>query len=329
MVSRGTEVADCGEIVKRWRATGAVPNGFTFPDYTLFTVTVSRDGVGPALALLRGMLLHPAFSTSELAHERRVVAAELATVEQDPFVQSYRLANQALFGDHPYSLPAYGFPRVLEEVSASTLYARFDEEYSPGRLTIAIVGPFAEETVRPLIEETFGPYRPGKTTGADLPELPVLPGGLPVVAQSPAPLAQLVVGFRGPAAASRDWLPFVVMAHVLGGGESGRIRERLVFQEGIAKNVSLVVGRRGGWRSSGCSSRLGTFPGASARSAGSSAGCPSDRSMRRQWSARSTDCDSISPVAPRIPSPWPASWWPGTCSGPGRFLWRSARSWRV
>ena len=246
MLFRGTELSGYEDVARRWRELGAQPSGSTYPDYTLFKASVPKDGVGRALELLREMLLHPGFSVSDLARERKVVIAELATLEQDPLLQAYRFATQALYGEHNYGLPGFGYPRVLEEISATTLYSRFDSEYTPGRITLALVGPVTEDAVRRALEETFGTYRLGKTAAPEVGELPPIEPGPPLVGTSPAPLAQLVFAFRGPPSGSKDWLPFVVMARILCGGEGSRLRERLVHQDGIAKNVSLVAEPRVG-----------------------------------------------------------------------------------
>ncbi len=241
MLTRGTELSSYGELVGRWRALGAEPHGLTFPDYTFFSVSVSPDALARALELLRETILHPAFSASDVATEREALIAELGPYEHDPFVQAYRLAAAAVYGQHNYALPAYGYPRVLRELSTSTLFSRFDEEYSPGRLTITVVGPITVDVLEAVLEETFGHYRPGKTAAPDLEELPPLEVGGRLVEKSPARRAQLIFAFRGPPSGGKDWLPFVVMARVLSGGEGSRLWERLVYQDGIAKNVQLLV----------------------------------------------------------------------------------------
>jgi len=241
MTVRGTELSSTDQIARKWRSLGAAPNGCTYPDFTLFSVSVPPDAVNSALELLRELLLHPVFSASELARERDVVIAELATAAKDPFLQAYRLAVQTLYGEDNYGLPVFGYPRVLKELSANTLYARFDEEYTPGRLSLAVVGPISPELLASTVEETFGSYDPGKRSAPEAGDLRPSASPERAVEKSPARSAQLVFAFPGPPSGSKDWLAFVVMAEILCGGEGTRLWERLVYQDGVARSVRLLV----------------------------------------------------------------------------------------
>ncbi len=243
---RGTEFSTGDELISRWRELGGRLNGNTFSDYTMFRISVRREGVYTALELLREMLFHPVFAQVDVQREGDIVCAELATRDKDPLLVLYQLANQAVYGDHNYGLPSFGFPRTIREMTSATLYARLDAEYTPGRLTLAIVGPVNESEVRFFLRETYGSYAPGTTTQPALAALPPLAPNTRRVLAWTSPEAQLAFSFRGPPSADADWLPFEAMAHVLCGGERSMLREQLIHQSAIAKRLELIVEPRVG-----------------------------------------------------------------------------------
>ncbi|OQC20238.1 MAG: Protease 3 precursor [Planctomycetes bacterium ADurb.Bin069] len=243
---RGTEFSSGEELISKWRELGGRFNGNTFPDYTVFKISVRREGVYRALELLREMLFHPVFAQIDVQREADVVCAELATRDRDPLLVLYQIANQAAYGDHNYGLPSFGFPRTIRELTSAALYARLDAEYTPGRLTLAIVGPVNESEVHFFLRETYGSYAPGTTTQPALAALPPLAPSTRRVLAWTSPEAQLAFSFRGPPSADADWLPFEAMAFVLCGGERSILREQLIHQTGIAKRLELIVEPRVG-----------------------------------------------------------------------------------
>jgi len=237
-----TELSSAREIQARWRKLGSAPAGQTAPDWTLFTATARPEDLIEALELLREMLFHPAFSKAGLAREQEVLAAELLTRSRDPLLRGYHLAVQTLYGEDNYGLPQEGYVGTVREFSAESLITRYDTQYRPDRFALAIAGAFDPALVTEFLTETFGLYTAAGPPPEGLPPLPpaVSRSDL-VVEQAPAPSAQLVAAFRGPPASDRDWLPFSVAAHMLAGGLGSVLRNRLVYQEGVAQRVELLV----------------------------------------------------------------------------------------
>lgn len=242
LLFRGTELSDENALLARWRRLGGDFNGRTYPDYTLFTVRFNEQGLYAALELLREMLLHPVFPHDALARERKVLCAEMRARKNRPFQMLHNLTMQALYGDHNYSLPLGGDPLVIEAVSADALYARYDSEYTPGRLTLAIVGPIKDkEKLAAFLRETFGSYQAQTTMPPAGRPVPVPKRGTRKIATTTGRRAHVCFGFSGPPAMDKDWLPFVVMARALCGGERSVLQNRLIFQDGIATRVDLDI----------------------------------------------------------------------------------------
>ncbi len=242
LIYRGSEFSSEDVLHNRWRILGGRRNGWTYPDYTLFSVYTGEKDLYQTLEMFREMLFHPVFSPVDLDRSRDILCHELDTRALQPDLEIYSLATEFLYGEHNYGLPTAGSKRVINQVSSGLLYERFDDEYSPARFTMAVAGTMENlEKLEDILQETFGTYRPGTVSPVELDPVSLLEKSTRKVAISRSRSAQLCFSFVGPPSNDKDWLPFVVMAHVLCGGDNSLLQKRLVYQDGIATRVDLTV----------------------------------------------------------------------------------------
>lgn len=156
------------------------------------------------------------------------------------------LLRGAAFPGHPYGRNLPDHLAGVEAIRRADLrdYAR--RACSPDRLTIVLVGGVGMDAAFPLLSRTLGAL-PAPEARED-PILPALPSDLGdrqiQAALGTAP--RLLVGWRIPPRNHPDHLALALAARLLGGGQTGRLAERLVRQKDLAQRVEVGLDRPGG-----------------------------------------------------------------------------------
>jgi len=111
--------------------------------------------------------------------------------------------------------------------------------YTPENMSLVVVGPVEVETVRPLVERTFGQRpRTNYTRPSASPPAPITDIVRRTVPR-PEQQAHLVLGWPAPRLADRDSLAVDLVATLLAGSESARLARTLRDSERIVSRVSM------------------------------------------------------------------------------------------
>jgi len=215
-------------------------NGSTEWDRTNYFETMPADRLELALWLesdRMGFLLDTV-DQKKLDTQREVVRNEKRqSIENVPYGRAEERLVELLYPQpNPYFGYVIGSHEDLQAASLEDVKDFFRTYYAPNNASLAIVGDFKPEAVKPLVEKYFGPIVRG-------------PSKPPVTAQ-PQPrtqearetlhdqvqLAKVLVGFVGPAPLEDPAMS--VLMRVLGAGKSSRLYHDLVYQQKIAQDVS-------------------------------------------------------------------------------------------
>ena len=215
-------------------------NGSTEWDRTNYFETMPADRLELALWLesdRMGFLLDTV-DQKKLDLQREVVRNEKRqSIENVPYGRAEERLVELLYpSPSPYFGYVIGSHADLMAASLEDVKEFFRTYYAPNNASIAIVGDFKPENVKPLVEKYFGPIVRG-------PQKP------PVTAQ-PVPrtqearetlhdqvqLAKVLVGFVGPSPLQDPAMG--VLMRILGAGKSSRLYHDLVYEKKIAQDVS-------------------------------------------------------------------------------------------
>ena len=186
-------------------------------------------------------------SEEEFEKEIEVVKEERRLrTEDNPVAYLYETALATAFQTAPYRHPVIGWMADLDALRIDDLKVWYDRWYAPNNATLVVVGDVEHAVVRRLVQEHFGPIKPGVMSA---------PGGLPEVTQQglkrisvkrPAELPHLLMAYKTPvlssaAAAPASWEPYAleVLAGVLDGGNSARLETRLIRAQEVAASISV------------------------------------------------------------------------------------------
>ncbi len=230
-----------GQPIKVLETAGATQNnGTTGFDRTNYFETLPADRLefGLWFESDRMAFLLDTLTARNLANQRDVVRNERRQGENKP----YKLVQEELFrqlfpSGHPYHGSIIGSHADIESVCLKDVHEFCKQYYVPNNATLALVGDFDSANAKRLIEKYFGPIPAGEPVPKlDVRTRPIRsPRRLTVTDMVELPRvykAWLTAPIFHPDNAQAE-----ILAHVLGGGRSSRLYQKLVYEKQIAQDV--------------------------------------------------------------------------------------------
>jgi predicted Zn-dependent peptidase len=234
-------ITDENALARLYQSAGAVGlNATTNKDLTSYFVSLPKNRLQLWMTVEAQRLAAPVLR--DFYTERAVVQEErLRRIETNPDGAMYEELMQLAFVSSPYRWPTVGYPGDLKALTMAGARAFFDAHYVASNAVGCVVGDVRVDEVKALLEKTF----------ALLPTKPRPPE--PVFSEPPARAQRrsavsfdakprLLFGFRKPPPPARDDAIFDVLDVLLGGGNTGRLKQRLVFKDRLAQAVTTFSG---------------------------------------------------------------------------------------
>lgn len=239
MMFKGTEAFAKGQIDLQTSKMGGSNNAFTDNDGTAYYFTLAADRWEKALEIeasrMRDCLLDP----QEFASEKNVVLEELAMGEDDPWRPLYQATESLLYQVHPYHHPVIGWREDLERLSAHQMRDYYRRNYGPNRAFLVVVGAIDKARTAQRIRELFGPLPRATEREAPIQE-PTQMGERRATLRTPHSVTRLCMGFRTCRMGDRDDYALDVLAHDLGNSKNSRLYRRLVREDELVTEVSVM-----------------------------------------------------------------------------------------
>ncbi len=189
-------------------------------------------------------LLRPAFR--DFYKERDAQVADYRQqVETNPQGKLFGEFLATAFKVHPYRNPTGGWPGDIENLRRTAAKEYFDRYYSPGNITISIVGDVNPAEVKRMAERYFGPMT------AKAPALPphaVEPpqeGPRMVVLESTG-ASVVAVGYKRPDQYDKDDVVFDVIQFLLSNGTTGLLYRDMVMEKHLSVQARVAATFPGG-----------------------------------------------------------------------------------
>lgn len=196
---------------------------------------MSRDG-DKMLPLLRDVLLHPDFDAAEFAKLKERAIAGIEQDKQNPRDVIGRYFSWQLFGSHPYGNPVSGTQASLKKLTREEIHAFHRRFYQPGNTALCVVGDFDADSMKSTLRQLFGDWTP-----QDLPVVSPLKNSLPkpvasrvlLVNKPDAQETTFIIGGKGIARSSPDYIGLKVVNTVLGGRFTSWLNDELRVNSGL------------------------------------------------------------------------------------------------
>jgi predicted Zn-dependent peptidase len=245
MLFSGSEHVGNNEHFRHVQSVGGVLNGTTFFDRTNYFETLPSNFLALGLWLesdRMGFFL-PALTQEKLNIQREVVKEERRQrYDNVPYGTAFeRLLHLAFNPEYPYHWPTIGSMEDLEAASLDDIREFFDTWYRPDNCTLTIVGDFAPEEARRLVQQYFG----GIQSGGSFPQFSAQrqPAGREVreTFASPVNLPRIYRLYHLPKMGDADWIHADLLTTVLAADKASRLDRVLVHEKQIAQDVATYV----------------------------------------------------------------------------------------
>ena len=237
MAFKGGGTRDARQLVEAIEAVGGYMNAATSYERTSYYARALGRDAAFALDLIADVILAPHWEDSELEKEKNVVAQERGEALDQPDDRVFELHQSAAFPDQALGRPVLGTEETLANTHVATLEAFRAAHYAPSRTVIAVAGQFDRAAMIELVERRFG--------------------GVPVVADIPAALAQaksgalveerkleqlhLALSWPGQASGSEALYPARLLAEIYGGGMASRLFQDVREARGLVYQIDAYL----------------------------------------------------------------------------------------
>ena len=234
LVFKGTATRSAEDIAKAIDSVGGHMDAFTAKEHTCFYVGVLDEHLTLAVDLLTDILMHPRFGADDLEKEKSVVHQEIKMVEDTPDDLVHDLFAERVWRDHPLGRPILGEWDRVRAFDRRTILDHFQEEYVPGRITIAMAGHLEHEQALDLFGTKFGDW--GRPAARHTLAAPMLHPGVHAVSK-PLEQVHLVLGFPGLPDGSEERYALSLLNDVMGGSMSSRLFQEVRERQGLVYSV--------------------------------------------------------------------------------------------
>ncbi len=239
ILPKGTEKMDHDELAARIEDMAGDIEGFNGRNTFGLRADFLARYADEALALVRDIILTPAFAPDEVEKLKPELLSQLKEQEDSLPSLAFREFNRLLFAGHPYGLNVLGSREAIKNFTAASLRQMYRRHARPDRLVLSVVGAVKAADVKKRVEKLFSGWRPEDkdTIIEDLLVPP--PPARPVNFNLERDKAQvhIVLGFRGTSLKNPDRFALEVLDTVLS-GQSGRLFATLRDQESLAYSLS-------------------------------------------------------------------------------------------
>jgi zinc protease len=241
MLFNGTEKYPGDESGRQILKHGGIPNGETYWDYTHFGGTVPSDQLDLVLDIEADRMANATVDSQAVEDERDIILEELAMRGEAPIVVLLEDLFSAAYKVHPYHhwYPGGYFGDVVR-MTPSYVREFYRTYYQPSNTIITVVGNVDEDTAIRKVREYFEDIPAGPHPDQDMPEEPEQMGLRRVTVRGDAIEPRLMMFFKGPEHASRDYEVGTVLTMMLANGRSSYLTGEVVDQ-GLANELGLVM----------------------------------------------------------------------------------------
>jgi zinc protease len=193
--------------------------------------------IGEALPLMADVALRPTFPEADFNRLRQQRLTSLLQARDDPSTIAALAFSRVLYGTaHRYGTATMGTAATLRAFTPADLRTFYAATFRPDNATLIVVGDVTPASVLPLLEASFGGWKPQAAAAVPHVQQPAAPQRtrreVYLVDKPDAPQSQIRIGIVGVPRSTPDYFPVQVMNTILGGAFSSRLNLNLREEHG-------------------------------------------------------------------------------------------------
>jgi len=234
LLFKGTPRRSASAIAEAFDEVGGDSNAYTTKEYTVFYCRLLAEHVMLALDILSDIIWDPALRPDDVDSERSVILDEILMHADEPADVVVERWNAALFPGHPLGRDVLGSAETVAALTASEIRSFFEAHYRARNIVVSAAGDCDHDALARAIEERFTGRSDGGPAERTPPEREPEPL---VVVRRPTEQAHLALGARSVSRFDERRWAYAVLNHVLGGGLSSRLFQKVREQRGLAYSI--------------------------------------------------------------------------------------------
>ena len=238
MCFKGTEKRPTtNQIASELDGIGASYNAFTGMEYTGYYAKAEARHFNKVLDLVSDLYLHPTFPAAEIQKERGVIVEEINMLEDDAPHKVGEIFMDLMYGNQPAGWDVTGPKKNILSFKRDDFIKYRGDHYLADATTVIVAGSFDEASVVKEIAATFRNVKVGNKKGKvktiEKQKKPALS-----IQYKKFDQTHIVLGVRAYDVFNKRKFALEILAHILGGGMSSRLFDKLRNDLGAAYYVS-------------------------------------------------------------------------------------------
>jgi zinc protease len=227
MIFKGTDKRPRGEITRAIDDAGGKINAYTSLDRTVFHTEMPSGAWRVGLDVLADAVMNARFPAGEWDKEKEVIVREIAMRDDDPDSVLDKLLSGTVYRVHPYRHPVIGYREALQALSRQDLVTHFSRNYTPDRMTVAVVGDVSAADAEAEVRKLFAGFQRRRGVTPTLPQEPPQLSARFARRTGQYEITRLQWAYPTVALSHPDAVPLDVLAQVVGDGRSSRLVKRV------------------------------------------------------------------------------------------------------
>jgi predicted Zn-dependent peptidase len=234
LLFKGTPTRSAATIAESLDEVGGDCNAFTSKEYTTFYVRLLAEHLPLGLDILSEIMWDPALRPSDVDAERTVILDEILMHADEPSDLAAEQWQSSLFPGHALGRDTLGTASTVGALEAADIRGFFAHHYRPGNMVVSVAGDCTHDAVAADLERRFG----GTPGGVAPPRTAPGPETTRLqVVRRPTEQAHVVYGVRSVSRYDDRRWALAVLNHVLGGGLSSRLFQKVREERGLAYSI--------------------------------------------------------------------------------------------
>lgn len=241
LMFKGTKNLPSESIDRLTEDVGGMNNAFTDDDVTVYLEIVPAHHLRRLLWAEADRMGALAVTEENFRSERDVVKEERRqSVENAPYGMVDEILYASVFTKHPYQHTTIGSMEDLNRATLADVNEFHQSFYAPNNATLVLSGDFDSAAILPVIKEYFTPIPASSQpiSRITVVEPPQTAERRLTYKDPNAPLPQVRIVFHTPGNGHPDSYALRLLGAILSNGQSSRLYQSLVYQQGLATEAS-------------------------------------------------------------------------------------------
>ncbi|MGQ9603637.1 MAG: M16 family metallopeptidase [bacterium] len=241
MLFNGTEKYPGDMATKEIMKNGGIPSGETYWDFTHFGGVLPSDKIDLILEIEADRMANATVDSASVEEERGVILEELTMYRDVPLLLLIEDLFATAFKVHPYHhwYPG-GYIEDIERMDAEHVHRFYKTYYQPANAIVAVVGNISEDEAIEKVRKYFGQIPSEPLPDDDVSKEPEQNGLRRTTVIGDATEGRIMIFFKGPEFATRDWEVGNVMVNLLADGRSALLNQKLV-DKGVLSGITMAL----------------------------------------------------------------------------------------